>query len=341
MQYRNILVYLLVCFFPCPSFAQVSQNVDSLKQQIPLLQDSLFIRNLLDIAKYHLVFIEPDSARKYVQLVHEQENIADFPRLQAGAMDMMGTLESYVHNYSESLYWLEKAMNAWKAQGDLKGESTSCTNLGRTYAGINAFDKALEMHYRSLEIDRKLDDTRGIFLSLHNISTVFSMTEEPKKSIPYKLKALSIPGYKPEVVDQIPVYMGLGGDYRELMQYDSAQYYGEIALDLAREIGHKGFEMRILGSLSHASNLKKAYAQTLEYLEALGPLLDTADYNLSGYYYNYLAEALFGQKNYPAAFQQAEIALDYAKKLNEWVPLNNAYFQLYNFYKDRVYSQKP
>ena len=335
MQYRNILIYLLVLFLPCPFFAQLPKNIDSLKQQTPLLQDSLFIRNLLHIAKYHLMYIEVDSAKKYVQLVHAQENLTDFPRMQAGAMDMMGTLESYVHNYAESLSWLEKAMKAWKAQGDPLGEATSCTNLGRTYAGINAFDKALEMHFRSLEIYKKLNNSRGIFLSLHNISTVFSATEKQEKAIQYKRRALSIPGYTPDTVDQIPVYMGLGADYRELTRYDSAMYFGKIALNLSRKIEHKGFEIRILGSLAHTSNLKEEYFNTLTYLEELYPLLDTTDYNQLGYYHNYLAEAHFGRKEFSEAFRQAHIALNYAKQLQEWVPLNNAYFQLYNFHKKR------
>lgn len=336
MKHRLLFVgYLFLLSLPCQLFPQVPNNVDSLKSQVPLLQDSLKIRNLLTIAKYHLMYIEADSARKYLNLVQQAEDLGTYPKLHAGSMDMMGTLESYEHNYTESLFWLEQAMALWKGQGNLEGESASCTNLGRTYAGINAFDKALEMHFRSLEIERELGYQRGIFLSLHNISTVFSITEEPRKAIQYQLSALAVQDFTPDTIDQIPVFMGLSGNYREIEKLDSALYYGKIALKLARKIAHLGFEIRILGSLAHTSNLNKDFHHTLGYLTELAPILDTTDYYLRGFYHNYLAEALFGQEKFAEAFQHAKIALNYADSLQEWMLLNNAYFQLYNFYKQQ------
>ncbi len=51
--------------------------------------------------------------------------------------------------------------------------------------------------------------------------------------------------------------------------------------------------------------------------------------------YNYDAEAKFGLKRYDDAFESAFKSLEYAERMDHTVLLNNAYFQLYEFYKKR------
>ena len=343
MKNRTPAVWLLVLLFHSSTFAQappLPPNVDSLKQLIPRLTDSLYARNLLDISKYHLMYVETDSARKYLEMAQRALDKLDYPTMQAGTWNMLGTLESFERNMGESLYWLKKALKSFEDQGDLRGISSVCTSLGRTYFILNDHPNSLKMHLRALEIDQELHDNRGIFIGNHNISTVLSRIEEPRKSISYELRALRTPDYRADTIDLIPVYMGMAADYRSLALYDSSIYYSRTALEHAYQIQHKEFQMRILEGMIHTFIKKEAYQPALYYLQQLEPLIDTADYMHHGLYHNYLASALFGEKHYDHAIENAMISLDYAHKLDELIPYNNAYFQLYTFYKELGPAEK-
>ena len=332
MKTRLTSVLLPLFLFPLLAFSQLPPNIDSLKQQIPVLQDSLYTRNLMYIAQYHFMYLEVDSAKHYLDRAQEALDAQPFPHLQIGAWDMRGILASFEQDYAESLFWLSKARKAWKKRGDKAGESSTCTNLGRTYAQLNDYGKALEMHQRTLVLNRELNDQRGVFLSIHNMSTVYSMTGDRKTGIYYKLKALQSSDFKPDPIDKIPVLMGLCSDYRELQKFDSAIYFGQAGLALARKIGHTGFEVRLLQSLAFTENERKDFNQAHQYLNEFSRLLDTSNYTLAGSYHNLRANAFWGLGQQELAFEHAFEALSYAEKLDEWIAYNNAYHQLYEFY---------
>ena len=335
MKNRRTAVWLLVILFPSFLYSQGPSlaKVDSLKQLIPQLRDSLYARNLLDISQHHLMYVEADSARKYIALALNVLEGAEYPLMLTGAWSMRGALESFEGNHAESLLWLKKSLNACVESQNLKGESAACTNLGRTYFELQDYPNSLKMHMRALEIDKELGDLRGIFLGNHNLSTVFSRIEEPRTSISYELRALHTPNYEPDPIDLIPIYMGLAGDYRDIANYDSSAYYSLKGIDLARSIKHREFLLRLYQGLIHTYNEQANFQGAFSYLRQLDPLIDSANYLHRGLYHNYLASAYFGVEAYDQALEQARISLGYAKKVDLLFSYNNAYFQLYTFYK--------
>ena len=335
MKNRRIAVWLLVIFIPfiLPAQGPSRAKADSLKQRIPKLTDSLYIRNLLDISQHHLMYVEADSARKYVELALAALKEVQYPVMRSGAWSMMGALESFEGNYVESLFWLKKSLDACVESKNLKGESAACKNLGRTYFELQDYPTALKMHMRALEIDQEIGDIRGVFLGNHNLSTVFSRIEEPRTSISYELRALHTPNYEPAPIDLIPIYMGLAGDYRDIAEYDSSAYYSLKGIELARTIKHREFLLRLYQGLIHTYNEQANFQEAFSYLRQLDPLIDSSNYLHRGLYHNYLASAYFGVEAYDRAMEEARISLGYAKKLDLLFSYNNAYFQLYTFHK--------
>lgn len=335
MKNRRTAVGLLVILFSTSLYSQGPSRakVDSLKLLIPQLTDSLYIRNLLDISQHHLMYVETDSARKYVESALAALEGTEYSVMHTGAWSMRGALESFEGNHAESLFWLKKALEACVESQNLKGESAACTNLGRTYFELQDYPNSLKMHMRALEIDQEVGDIRGIFLGNHNLSTVFSRIEEPRTSISYELRALNTPNYEPDSIDLIPIYMGLAGDYRDIAHYDSSAYYSLKGIELARGIGHREFLIRLYEGIIHTYNEQEAFPKAFRYLKQLEPLVDTANYMHRGLYHNYLASAYFGVAAYDKALEQAMISLDYAKKTKTLFSYNNAYFQLYTFHK--------
>ena len=316
--------------------AQPAKEIDSLKTVLREWepQDSAYYHNLVHISTQFLFLHNLDSAAYYVGQAWKGLSQNEFPFLRAYALNRMGIIAGEKGDFPKSIEHFEDALSIGERLKNQELAKKIYSDFGRTYLNMEAWDKALALFFKALELAEEQEDLEGKHIYLHNISVAYSFLEQPKRALEFKRKSLDLPGYKLPPIRSIPVYMGLSSVFKELGQHDSSAIYAEKALHVAREIQHVPFQIRIYSALATNATDQESYSQALAYLNAQEELLNPKDLSMLNIHYNDKAYALFGLKRFEEAFNFAEKGLATAKELGQHGYLNNAYLQLYTFHKE-------
>jgi tetratricopeptide (TPR) repeat protein len=98
-------------------------------------------------------------------------------------------------------------------------------NIGIAYTYVGNYDRALEYHFRSLQIREEEGDKKSIHNALNNIGLVFYNLKDYKKAIEFYLRALEMKKASGENFDLEGLYVNLGlcfnqtGDYEKAIDY--------------------------------------------------------------------------------------------------------------------------
>ncbi|MEM6631051.1 MAG: histidine kinase [Bacteroidota bacterium] len=337
---KNVQRYcFLVVFIFCALVGGKTQpqvEIDSLKAKLAQLEtiDSVYLQIQLRIGTQFLFLHLADSADHYVEAAWKHFPPDSFPTLRSYAWNRKAIIAGERRNFSESIEYFQKAIAIGKALNNKELIQKNYSDLARTYLQMEQHGKALEYNFQSLELAEELKDLEGQSLILHNISVVYSLSDQVERSLEYKRKSRSIPGLKLPPLRNISSCMGLSSTFRHLNQLDSAMYYAEMALSLAKEMGHKPFQMRIYSSLASNALDRELYSQAMAYLVEEERLIPPRDSSMRCDYLCDKAYALFGLKRFKEAFATAQEAQQLAEQLDQLLLLNNSYFQLYNLHKD-------
>lgn len=332
-----VALALLALWLPGYSSAQTVEPLDSLKALLPSITDTLKVEVLSKIAKNHIFLNQMDSCEHYTNLAAaylEVEGI-NSPKYEAAILILRGNIAHQRGELGESTVNHQKALDLFVEIGDKRGESVALTNIGINYIMLSAYDKALTYLYPSLRLSEEIDNKDDIYNAYQNIAVVLSSMEQNEEAKAYRLKIFDYAQQTDNWYKIIYSAGSLAGNYKNMGVLDSALHYELIAYEKAKEVGNKVFEGRLLRSLSRTAILQERYVKALDYVQDAFVLTDTSNYLDMAFVYNYDAEAKFGLGRYQDAFESAYQALAYAELDNHTVLLNNAYFQLYEFYKKR------
>lgn len=335
--FLSTFLVLSAMYFPNYLLAQSVESLDSLKALLPTVTDTAKVRVLGQIAKNHILLHQLDSCQHYTELAENvmKENDIQSPEHEAALLVLRGNIAQQARNLSESTLYHQRALDLFTEIGNKRGESVALTNIGINYMLLRAHDKALTYLYPSLRISEEIGNMDDITNSYQNIASVLSSLERDEEAKAYRLKILAY-GEKTNNWYKIVYAAGsLAGNYKNMGILDSAYHYEQMAYEKAKEVGNKIFEGRLLRSLSRTAILQEQYDKALDYVQQASALTDTSHYQDMAFVYNYEAEAKFGLGRYAEAFESAYKSLAYAELDDHTILLNNAYFQLYEFYKKR------
>lgn len=331
------VIILMIMGFPSAGTTQTVEPLDSLKALLPEVKDTLKVEVLSKIAKNYIFLNQLDSCEYYTDLAKQELETSPIPsdKHEAAILVLRGNIAHQRRDLGESTVFHQKALELFVKIGDKRGESVALTNIGINYIMLEDHERALSYLYPSLRLSEEIDNKADIYNAYQNIAVVLSNMERNEEAKAYRLKILDY-AYKTDNWYKIIYAAGsLAGNYKNMGVIDSALHYELIAYEKAKEVGNQVFEGRLLRSLSRTAILQERYEEALEYVELAFPLTDTSHYLDMAFVYNYDAEAKFGLGRYEEAFESAYKALAYAELDDHVVLLNNAYFQLYEFYKKR------
>ena len=332
-----LVILWMATAIPIQGITQTVEPIDSLKAVLPTVTDTSKVEVLSKIAKNFIFLNKVDSCEHYTNLAAQAlaKSTISSEKHEAAILVLRGNIAHQRRELGESTVFHQKALDLFVKIGDKRGESVALTNIGINYIMLEDHERALSYLYPSLRLSEEIDNKADIYNGYQNIAVVLSGMERNEEAKAYRLKILDY-AYKTDNWYKIIYAAGtLAGNYKNMGVIDSARHYELIAYEKAKEVGNKVFEGRLLRSLSRTALLQEKYEEALGYVDQAFPLTDTSNYLDMAFVYNYDAEAKFGLGRYQDAFESAYKALAYAELDDHIVLLNNAYFQLYEFYKKR------
>ncbi len=145
-------------------------------------------------------------------------------------------------------------------------------SYAQLYAGIfsrenKGYEEAINYYLKANEYAEKTDSMRLKGLIESYLGDIYYKKNNYEKAIPYYKEALNIfSKLKNEETNQLIYLTNLASNYLYSYKYDSSLYYNFIALDLARNVQNKKYELINLTLIAQSYNWKNLPMDGLPYL---------------------------------------------------------------------------
>ena len=153
-------------------------------------------------------------------------------------------------------------------------DSIILSNVGASYAHVGEFRRALDYHYRALEMRRAKNDLAGQALTLSNIGNCYYALGEKRKAIIYYNDALELMPHVKNDYYTATTLNHIGSLYRKLGGYQEALNYLNRALALRRTVGD---QIGVAASLYHIARLERQRGNFTEARSLVEDALERAD----------------------------------------------------------------
>ncbi|MDC8000808.1 adenylate/guanylate cyclase domain-containing protein [Aequorivita todarodis] len=217
------------------------KNLDSLYGvwQDKTQADSSRIKALKDYIWEGYLFSQPDTALILIEKLYQFSNKKENLIGIAGATDLKGAFYDNHGMSAKALDYYQSGLKIRKKINDARGIAVSLNHIGNLYLIQENFIKALEYYQKALEIQEQHKYKNGVNFSLTNIGIVYSRLEDYSKALDFLQRGLDI---HEEIGDLygIAITSGNIGDvYRFQGNYIKAMTYYETSLKSFEKIGYK------------------------------------------------------------------------------------------------------
>jgi serine phosphatase RsbU (regulator of sigma subunit)/Tfp pilus assembly protein PilF len=345
---KLLLVIASVFFIPCQ--AQDHRELDSLKNQLGSVHDSLKGKIYLRIAD---VYGSQDTVsfnaniNKALQYAEKYKDI----KLEATCYVIMGRNMHTRGNFEKAKFYFSKALQLDKRRGDLKLMAMDYSNLGNIEYFMSNFDKAIENYFLAQHIHDRLKNKESAASNYINLGNAYLALGQPKKALFFQKMAYD---YFKKVGDEytLAVSMSNLGDIYTAFKNEKKGiefYEGSLALlqklnnlygvallklNLANSYKRIGSYQRALSYAADALEVDKIIGDPLQVSNAyltlasiynkLGQVDKALDANMKGYdiarNIQARTELILAFTNYAAIYKGAgdyKKALDYQVKAYE------------------------
>jgi signal transduction histidine kinase len=180
----------------------------------------------------------------------------------------------------QSLEFAEKIYKFSQKNNDRNAVATAWTYYGQGYRLMGNYTKALECHYKSIELATKFGNKSQIAFSYNQLGHIYKDREENDKAIEiYRIALLYSEDGRGKIVKYAPP-MNLGKVYLNKGNLDSSIYF----LNRALEILHLNFENQnvfipsIFGDLGGAYSRLNKRREAEEYFQRALSIITRSDY---------------------------------------------------------------
>ncbi len=216
-----------------------------------------------------------------------------------------------------------------KSNGDLQGEARALQHMGQICYQMGLFTQSLSYHIKADEIFRAYKNEKQTADNLNDLALLFLITKQQKDAKQSYFKALSTYQLFKDSTGIAKTYANLGHFYEKVLNYDSAYYYQQRAMQVFDAIGNaEGVALvhENLGSIyEDKSQFEKAYfhfSKALAWFEQGGNtemLIDA---------YNNVGDVYRKQGQYSQALYYTRKAEKLAKSTKSYSRLSSAYRDL-------------
>jgi len=161
--------------------------------------------------------------------------------LQADAMNNIGNIYNYRHDYTQAMEYYLKAINIYEGHENRKKDLAFLYNrIGGIYYDMFSYAEAHQYYTKSLQLYLLTGDQRGTAALYNNLGEIFRLQNDLNQALYFYNKALDISEEK-EIHDIVSVITGnIGQIYLSLGKYDEAVKYLRKSLKVGQEINNYG-----------------------------------------------------------------------------------------------------
>jgi serine phosphatase RsbU (regulator of sigma subunit) len=257
------------------------------------------------------------------------------------------------NNLTEGLGYCEQARGLAERIGYKTGLSQSYNNMGAIYTDLGDYPRAIELHLKQVEIAKKVSDGQLIGKAYVNISRVYALLRNNKKSNEYERMALAVYlkdydqtvvkySHDPKMLEKkmIRVKNSIAVAYNNISEsfeannvMDSAMIYSLKSMRINEELHEEKYLALNYQAIAKINIKLKSYDEALRYLnKARECYKDVNEYDLASVCL-LIGEVQFLQKKYIEAEKNYNEAIVFARKVGIKDAIKIAYEQLSALYE--------
>lgn len=164
----------------------------------------------------------------YYQGLNEEKKLAEI-------YSLLGKVYYYTNNQDKIINHFQKSLTIYKNLNDAKGIAQTYSYIGHYYEKKNEYDKALDFQNKALKIFELIEDTTGIALVYENLGSIYEDQENYTLAKENFVKAFRVYSKLNDDYQLVNILNNIGDFYRKTNNYDSALYFTQKALSLAKE----------------------------------------------------------------------------------------------------------
>lgn len=179
-----------------------------------------------------------EMLRKALEAVHTQQGEAHDDTVSAQLMTDLAAAHVRTGDLGEALAVAERALEAWTACGDERGQADTLIELGRVYWHARRPTAAAEAYRRAVVIFSRIGHRRGEAVAGYHSGMVLFELGDSETALSQTCEALKIARQLNDPALQGDVLANLGEMYRLIEDYDKALHYFRQAQTLADRHGN-------------------------------------------------------------------------------------------------------
>ena len=230
----------------------------------------------------------------------------------SNTLNNLGIVYTNLGNYELALEYFYRTLKIKQDIGDSYAEARVLNNLGEIHLNLKNYDQALPFLEKSLVIKRgNNNDQAGEATTLHNMGTLYRLTNKTQTALGYYQQALAISTERGQKNGMAESIFGLGELFSSQKDYRRALEYYQQSLAIREDIGEQlgmasclnkiGFTQIRIGDYDNALRSLERATRIAESIAAKPELQNNLQY---------LAELYAAQGRY---FQATQFFKDYDK----------------------------
>ena len=259
-----------------------------------------------------------DSIRYYANFIEEEAHKLHFNKGKVLSSRLKGIYEEMMSNYEAAIHFYLESLEASRKLSSIEYEISALSDLAILYSNIKEPQQAKSFYQQAARLSAFKGDTYNVVSTYNNLAVIFMQLKQFDSARILLNEALRIGKPYEDKVDITSTYNNLGslnfkekkydealpyfrsnlqahtlnnnvGDlwidllnladlFTEKRQFDSATWYAERTMDLARKLGSKSKEADSHAMLAKLSEYKEDYYSAYDHLKSWYEL-DTAIVN--------------------------------------------------------------
>ncbi len=304
----RVLVLFVFVFFSLKLNAQIT--IDSLKKSISTTSLTEKTKLLYKISDYYKNKGDFDSVVKYAEIGYSVLNKKDYDN-QYKFCEILSNAYENLSNSQQLIYYLNLMIKIAEDRKDLKSLSELYTKLGAKYGRNYIYDKAIYNFYKSLSVNKYINDSIGISNSYKNLGLLYLFTNDTVKAKENLQISLNISLKIKNKRSTAYTLKGFGNLYMQLSNFEKALNYQLWALKLFEEIKENKEISFTLSDIGDTYKSMKRYLTALKfYKKSINIKLNINDKYYHAYLLINIGNTFLDLKKYDSAYvyiKQAEM----------------------------------
>jgi len=179
-------------------------------------------------------------------------------------LHQLGILFQGFGNYDEALKYYQKSLAIEEKLGNKKGVALSLWGIGNVYLDKGDYDNALEQYQKALKTFEKIDDIKNVAGCLHQVGRIYQERGDYAAALDQYQKSLEIKEKIGDIAGVAKSLHQVGRIYQDRGDYEAALEQYQKSLEIEEKLGNKKGVAQSLHQVGIIYQLKGEYDAALE-----------------------------------------------------------------------------